>query len=580
MGDEKASRSQYLRRHQALKTERASWDAAWREMSQYIQPRRSRFYTSERNKGTKKNQKVINGTPTLAARALAAGMMAGITSPARQWFRLTTPQDPGRSEFRTVRSWRHTVEEVVMQAFERSNVYKVLPQVYLDLGTPGTGCMHMDDDSKDFFRFYSFPIGSYCLANSAKGEVDTLYRECSMTVMQLVSRFGLAKCSQMVRDMYNRGSYDDWIPVVHIIEPNAKAEYGRAGTKNMAWRSCWMEAGGSAPIGGSSNLDVGALGVEGFLKESGYEEFPVMAPRWSVTGEDVYGSSPGMDAIGDAKALQLLERRKAQVFDKITDPPTSGPATLMKQQVSLLPGAYTGVDGTAQHRLEPVYQIHPEAMAVAEGSIREHEGRINRFYFTDIMLMLASSDSPERTAREVAELHEEKMLQLGPVFGQVEDELLEPMITRAVAILMRSGEIPPVPKELQGQRVSIEYLSIVAQAQKLLSTSGVERIASFAGNLAAVKPDVIDKLNFDKAIDVYGDALGVKPELIRTDEEVAKLRADRAQQQAAAQQQQQMATAVTGAKTLSQTDTGGDNALTRLLQGMPGAASAGAGPVH
>lgn len=568
-------RSQYLRRHSALKTERASWDASWRELSLYIQPRRSRFFTNERNKGTKKNQKIINGAPTLAARALAAGMHAGITSPARQWFRLTT-EDPDLADFRTVRSWRHTTEERLMQAFARSNLYKVLPQVYLDLGTPATATMHMEDDARDIFRFYHFPIGSYCLANSDKLEVDTIYREVSMTVKQLVQRFGKESCSSMVQNLYKNGQLDDWIQVVHLIEPNDKAQHGRSGPENMPWRSVWMEAGGSAPATGTAT-DAVASNFEGFLMVSGYEEFPVMAPRWSVTGEDVYGSGPGMDCIGDAKALQLLERRKAQVFDKITDPPTHGPGGLLKQQVSLLPGGYTAIDAVGGQKLEPVYQIHPQAMAVVEGSIREHENRINRFYFTDIMLMLAQSDSPEKTAREVAELHEEKMLQLGPVFGQVEIELLAPIINRAIAILMRNGELPPLPDEMKGQKVSVEYLSIVAAAQKLLSTSGIERLASFAGNLAAVKPDVIDKVNFDKAMDTYADALGVKPELVRTDDEVAALRADRAKQQQQAAQQQQAMAAAQGAKTLSETDTSGDNALTRMLNTVPGAATAGLG---
>jgi hypothetical protein len=566
-------RQRYLKRHTALKTERASWDSHWRELSDVVQPRRSRFFTTERNRGTKKHQQIINGTPTIAARTLAAGMMAGMTSEARAWFRLTTA-DPELSEVGNVRSWLHVVEERTRHALSRSNLYKCLPLVYLDIGTPGTAAMLMEEDVKDFFRFYVFPIGSYCLSNSEKLEVDTLYRDVSMTVVQLVEKFGRDNCSSMVRNAYDRGSYDDWIPVVHVIEPNKDYKAGMVGHQGKPWKSCWLEAGSSDGLGAPAQ-DI----TSGFLRESGYEEFPVLAPRWSVTGEDVYGSSPGMEALGDCRALQLLEKRKAQVLDKIANPPMRGPTALRNQRISLLPGETTYVDSLSPSQaFAPVYQLESSALVATEGSAREHEQRINRLYFVDVMLMLANSTDSQKTAREVAELHEEKMLQLGPVFGQLKSELLKPLIERAVASLLRAGDLPPPPKELQGQDLNIEYQGMVEAAQKLLATSGIERLTAFVGGMVGVKPEVLDKLNTDQVVDEYASALGVKPELIRSDEEVADIRAARAQQQQAQEQQMQAAQAVQGAKTLSETDTGGDNALTRMLSNTPGVAGSGGVP--
>ncbi|TIN81210.1 portal protein, partial [Mesorhizobium sp.] len=71
----------------------------------------------------------------------------------------------------------------------------------------------------------------------------------------------------------------------------------------------------------------------------------------------------------------------------------------------------------------------------------------------------------------------------------------EPVIDRTYAIMIRNNMLPPPPPDLHGQPLKIEYISILAQAQKAVATGAVERGFAFAGQLAAVKPDVLDKLD-------------------------------------------------------------------------------------
>jgi hypothetical protein len=557
-------RQRYTKRLAALKNERASWIEHWRELGEYISPRRFRYLYADTNKGWKRNHNIINNTATKAARTLSSGMMAGITSPARPWFRLSTP-DPSMAEYGPVRAWLEVVEERLRDAFLKSNVYNGLHSVYEYLGTFGTSVMHVEEDSQDLLRAYVFPIGQFCLGNSSRLQVDTVVREFSMTVGQLVEKFGIDNVSDRVRDQHKSNQTETWVQVVHFVEPNPDAKPGQASPKHMPVRSCWYEATGdeNAP----------------FLREGGFEEFPMMATRWSVTGEDVYGASPGMEALGDVKAMQLFERRKGQAMDKIINPPMRAPMSLQNMRASLLPGDVTYVaENSAGQTFSPAIEINPAAIQVAEASIREHEQRINSAYFADLWLMMANAEQTDMTAREVAERHEEKMLQLGPVMERLEGELLDPLIDRAFGILLRAGQLPKAPKELQGQSLRVEYLSIMAQAQKMLGTASIERLAGFVGNLAAVRPEVMDKVDVDQMVDEYAANLGVKSNLIVADEQVQAMREQRnqaAQQQAA---QQQAMVAAQGAKTLAQADTSGDNALTRLLQGVGGAAGAQAAP--
>jgi hypothetical protein len=558
-------RRDYLRRHTSLLSERNSWDSHWTELADYIRPKKGRFQVSDRNQGAKKGaQTIINGTATRALRILSSGMMAGVTSPARPWFRLTMP-DPELAEIGPVRMWLHRVEEVVREVLARSNVYNCLHQVYSDMAQFGTTVMMVEEDDDDVIRAYVLPVGQYALGTGASGRVDTLYRHFSMTVGQMVEKFGLEACSPLVREAYGRGTVDQWFEVLHVVEANRGHMPGRMGPEGKRFHSCWMEKSGSDECG--------------FLRQSGFDEFPAMAPRWEVSAEDVYGTHcPGMEALGDTKALQLLEKRKAKAADKIVDPPMRAPLSMQNARASLLPGDITYHDAPGAHAVfAPAMEIHPSAIGIFGDAIEKHEHRINGAFYADLWLMMADN-SKSVTATEVNERHEEKMLQLGPVMERLQDELLDPLVDRIFGILLRNGLLPEAPEEIQGEELRVEYLSIMAQAQKMLGTAGVERLASFAGNLAAVNPEVLDKVDFDQVMDEYGSMLGVPPDLLRSDEAVAEIREGRAQKQQQMETAQAAMGAAEGAKTLSQADTGGDNALTRIVNSLGGAAGAAAKP--
>lgn len=549
-----AERKQQLRnRFEALKSERAQWLQEWREIAEHMRPRAFREFRADVNKGDKKHQKIINFTPLKSARTLASGMMSGITSPSRPWFRLTVSGSPQLTEAPTVKGWLSESERVLREDAAKSNIYKALHLVYADLGPFSTSAMLVDEDDEDGARAYVFPVGSYVLACSERGDVDTLFREVSLTVLQLVKKFGLEVCSQKAQQAFKDKKFDERIDVVHALLPNEDVRQGALGPEGKAWLSYWWEATGGEEVG--------------FLRIGGYEERPLMAPRWEVTGEDTYGHGPGFAALGDCKALQLLERRSAQAADKIVNPPMAAPSAAVTGVIDLLPNRVSYVDGLgAGQALRPAVEINPNVVTIFDQKIQRHELRIREAFFADLWLML-SEQTGTMTAREVQERREEKLLQLGTVLEALQDELLDPLIDRLFGIALRRGRIPPPPEELQGHALKVEYVSIMAQAQKLLSVTGIERIATFVGNLAALKPEVLDKLDLDQLVDELADSLGVPPAIIRTDEAVEALRQARAkaqQQQAAAEQGLQAAQA---AKTLSETDVEGTNGLTELLRG-------------
>lgn len=550
-----SKRQKFNRRLGSLRTERQSFIEHWRDLSDFILPRQSRFVVTDRNRGDRRNSKIVDNTATLAVRTLASGMMSGITSPARPWFQLRT-SDPKLNEYAPVKMWLDLVKSRMQEVFLRSNLYTTLPLTYSDLGVFGTNAFMVLEDDEDVIRCYPFPVGSYMVGTSYRGNVDTCYREFQMTVGQLVKQFGLKNCTLSTQNLYEHGNMDAWVDVIHVIEPNEDFDERKPESKYKRFKSCYFEAG-------AQNDDM--------LRESGYDDFPLMAPRWSVTGEDIYGNSPAMDALGDIKALQLEQKRKAQAIDKLVNPPMTAPSSLRNQRASLLPGDVTYIDiAQGQQGFTPAYQINPRINELMM-DIQENQGRIRRAFFEDLFLMIANDSRSNITAREIQERHEEKLLMLGPVLERLNDELLDPLIDRTFNIMLKFGMIPPPPKELQGMDMSVEYISVMAQAMKMVGISSIERTMQFAGQMAQANPQVLDKIDFDQAIDEYSAMLGAPPSLILDDEAVAAIRQKRAQEQQQMQQMAMMQQSAQSAKTLSETEVTDDNALGQMINQMRGA---------
>lgn len=553
----------------AMKSERATFDPVYRDLSGWVKPSRARFLSSDVNRGDRRWSKIIDATGTFAARTLASGMMAGVTSPARPWFRLTI-KDYELAEWGAVRIWLDEVRDMILAMFGGSNLYKTLPTLYSDMGIFATGAMAVFENPDTRMRCFDYPIGSFLIANDASGQVRTFAREYRMTVRQVVEQFGTndrrgrpdwSKFSNTVKTLYDRGDYQAWVDVTHIITPNEYADERRIESKYKPFASCYFE---------TANAD------DRYLEEKGFDEFPIFAPRWEVAGEDVYGTeSPGMIALGDIKSLQLMEKKGLKAIDKQVDPPMVAQPGMRAAKLTMLPGEVSYVQDPDGKGLRKLHDVN---LNLADLGVKQQEARyrIQRAFHEDLFLMLDQLDRKQITATEVLERKQEKLLVLGPVLEQLNSDLLKPLIDRAFAILHRAGVLPPAPQELEGQELDVEYVSIMAQAQKETGLGALDRLTGFVTNFVTQTKDtaILDKVNMDQVVDEYAEMTGVPARVIVSDDEVARVRSARAQQQQAAQAAATAKDAASAAQTLSATDTTSKNALTDLLGASPSGAAA------
>ncbi len=497
----------FRKQYDVMKAQSQTWQGTWKELSKFIAPTRGFFEGDSANSGRKIDHRaLIDSDPMLAVEVLAAGMMSGLTSPSRSWFELNLSDEEIMKQ-NGVRRWLYEVKRRMEEVFSRSNIYNTLHSFYQEISVFGTAAFLLEEDADKVISCRSFTAGEYVLGTDSRGNINSFGREFFMTAEQMVEAFGKENLPLSVVGR-SETQKTDWFKVMHVIMPNPQADESKIDFAHMPYVSAYFTPQGH------------------LLKRGGYQEFPVIAARWEVkNSSDIYGRGPGWKTLGDVKMLQKMQKAKLVALDKNTNPPMMVSANV-QGEVNLLPGGLTRYNGTTDAAIKPAYQVSID-LAALESSIERVKQTIKGQFFADVFLMLSAQNFSHMTATEVAERHQEKMLVLGPVLERLKNELLDPLIERTFNIMFRRGVIPLPPPIVEGEDIKVQYVSMIAQAQKASGMNGIEQGINFVSRLAQGNPEVLDKIDFDAAVEEGLDLLGVPPVLLRDEEDTQRIRAQR-----------------------------------------------------
>ena len=558
------TKNEFKKRWNSLKTEAASWTASWQMLSDYINQKRG-WFASRPNRGQMINHQILlENHATQANKTLASGLLSGMTSPSRPWFKLTL-DDVTMDMAPGARAWLDEVQRRMEKVMNKSNIYSALYNAYEELGQFGTSCFLILEDFDTVIRCRSYTAGEYYLSIDSRWRINGFARYYWMTVEQLVKEFGLESCSPQVQAQWKNGQADNWICISHLIEENTKRTEGVETFDNKKYRSAYWEYGN----------DNGVLAVRG------YDRFPVIATRWeAATTDQIYGFGPGWYALGNVKELQRTRLDKLIAQEKMHNPPMIEDASVLTHS-NIMPGGVTKVTGqTPNTGVRPAYQINPvlESFNLLEAELKSS---IDRDFFVNLFMMLLNVDTGKMTATEVSERQQEKIMMMGPVLYRLQEELLDPVMELIYGIMLDVGMIPPPPEELAGMALRVKYVSILAQAQQALGVEQINRVVGYVGNIVAsigpINPqaaqEAIDTLNIGESVREVSTLEGIPARLVRTREEVVTLNEQRAEAQAQAAQAQQIGaaaqiadTAASATKKLSDAkDQSGSSALDKLM---------------
>lgn len=512
-----------VRQHFAqLKQERLSWEPPWLEAQEYVAPQRGRGLRSssstEVNNGYKDTSRRLSGVASRALGVLASGMQSGLTSKARQWFLLGHP-DPDLNRYQPVREWYGMVQEVLEGLFRRSNIYTAFLHTYNEMAAFGQGALAMFSHPDKVLYCRPHTVGTYYMSCDVHGEIDTFYYTEWLTAPHLVEEYGKENLPDAILSSYNTGRYNDRFEVVHGFLKHPE-RYG-------------IKLGETHTVA-SVHFLASAHNDDRFLRQSGYQTWPIMTPRWDVIDQDAYGWSPTRDVIDDVKMVMAMERDAMKGTAKAANPPWRIPPEMDRRGLDTRPGALNVVSTMGEHAVAPLFTQMPNLQQL-QYKIDAVKQDIKDGYYNSLFLALLSQDNPQMTAREVAERHEEKLLMLGPVLERIHLELLDPAIDRAFAIAWDAGLIPPPPQELDGEPTQVEYVSILSQAQKAVGVNRIEQSVSFLGSVSQIYPEARHLLNVERTVREYSNMIGAPAVIFHTSEDYNKAVQTEQQQQQMAQ---------------------------------------------
>lgn len=553
-----------------LRTWRYSWWAYWSVLAEFFIPRRYKWLVvaNRMNRGAPINNAIIDSTGLLAVNICASGLWTGLTNPARPWFKFAPAFESGPLDA-DAQAWLEETEARVYQTLAGSNFYSTMAQAFQDITVFGTAPVIIYEDAETVIRCYLPCAGEYYLGASPRFAVDTLYREFTLTVAQIVGMFTLENCPAAVRTLWETGgaSLENEFIVAHAIEPNFALSGRGKSSKNkisvvpgrFPYREVYWLRGQKTEK---------PLSVRGFMRK------PFFAARWSTVSNDAYGRSPCMDALGDNKQLQVETFRKGEFINKGVRPPMLANPALKNEPSSILPGMITYVDTQNGGGFKPAFEVDPQWLVALEKDLAGVANRIDRALFVDVFMAISRMQGVQpRNELELTKRDLERLQVLGPFVSLFKEEFAEPAIMNVVDILEQRRQLRPRPQSLQGVPIKIEFVSIMRLAQRSAESVAMKDIFVTAGQLSAAAkaagvPDPIRGMNLDDALMRYAELNGFPLSLFFSKEELQAH--DQARQQAKAQQEVLPTTmaGVSAAKTLADTPVGGGSLLNSLLTGQ------------
>lgn len=515
----------HIERHKSLKGMRAPWDAIWRDLASYVMPRKKTPFDSDANTwGNSPTESdyhdLFDSTAIQANQILANGQLTWMTPPDEPWFVFEPP--PHLRELDVVKHWHQEITHLTREYLANSNFYNEIHEAYLNRSCFGTCALYSEENDRGGITFRSYDVGTFSVAQNFEGQIDTVYREFSLTARQAMQMFGKEALPEKIQEkaLSNNGKEcDTKFKFVHCIFPRSAADrtLGRIDSSNKPIASIYIAEADKQTV-----------------RVGGYDEMPYHVSRYMAWGDDAYGWSPAWMALPDTRQLNFLQEHldalaEIQAFPRILAP------SRMEGEVDLRAAGVTYYDENNPNAVPREWGTNGR-YDIGVDRVERRQKSINDAFHVGLFQMFRQLDKT-MTAREVAERSSEKLNQFSPTFGRINTELLRPALQRAFGVFLRSGGYPAPPQEVlqieNGQPglpvPGVEFNSRIAMAIKALNNVSILRtFDSLVVPLAnAGVENVMDHFRLPKIIRDYARNEAMPPEWIRDEKEVEEIKQQR-----------------------------------------------------
>ena len=503
-----------IKRYETLKEDRILWEPFFRDVRDYIRPRKQNVDSSTHISAERHTNKMFDSSAPEASRLMAMSMQNALVPQSVVWFGLSIPSGHPLSVLNKepdVKRWFHDVTQKMFFAMHESNFYTAIGESFLDFTSFGTiNLLLEEDDSYDGefggLVFTSIPTGQYVFAEDKRGRPDTVFWEYTFTARQAKQMFGQRRLPDKIKKACKEKP-DEKFTFVRVLMP--RDDYRRGSQDVLEKRF--------------ASVDI-ALDARAMVRESGFDELPYVIGRFEKASGELWGRSPADIAMPDIKTLNKIRELELKGLATAVHPPLIAPDQGIIGTFRMTPSAIN-------------YSREPERFKFLrfEGrfdlsSLKANDLKksIRGIFLADQLVL------PEKlnmTAEEVATVREQIQKLLGPTVARFESEVLTPLILRSFGLMSRSGILPPAPPVLaELDEIEVAYVGQLAKNQKIQDVTSIQRWLGVAANMASFSPEVLDNIDVDEALQIIGERMAVPNEIMRSQEEVAQLREQRQQQ--------------------------------------------------
>lgn len=507
------------KRFRQLEGDRGNWETHWEEIAERVLPRQIGF-VGERTNGEKKTQKVFDSRPAIALDRFAAVMDSMLTPRHQKWHNLrTTDEDLNRDH--DVQAWFYQVNNILYSArySPRANFSGQNFERWISTGAFGTGVLYIDFDAQaPSLRYRCVNLRDVYMLENHQGVVDTVFRKFKYTARQAAQRWGEKDLPERVKKaLENPNEQNKKFDFLHCVMPREDYVPGRADARGKPFASLYIALEDRVLV----------------TPEGGFNTFPYSISRYVTAPDEVYGRSPAMMALPDIKMLNEMAKTDIRAVHKLVDPPIllhddgvlgGGAMTVNMRPGGLNPG---GVSRDGRQLIQPFSA--GARVDINEAKMEQRREAIDDAFLVTLFQILV--ETPRMTATEALIRAQEKGMLLGPTMGRQQSEALGPQIEREIDLLMFHRVLPPMPDIMReaGGEYEIVYDSPMSRMQRAEELVGVQRTMELLAPFADRDPTILDVFNKDELARMTAEVSGVPMPIIRSPQEIAQIREQRAQ---------------------------------------------------
>ncbi len=500
-----------IKQYEKLRSVRQKLEHYWTDAYKYTLPHRGLGYFTngelsvEQISATKGTQaKIFDSTCADGAKLLAKSLKSGMVPSSSQWFDLQFETGGTTSVDTESALWLQKSATKLFTMIHSSNFDKEVIEALLDLVISGQFALYVTKEELGGFKFETWMPSTLMFEDTlGTGQIDTIYRKLSLTAQQIVHKFGIKNLPQSLKEAFNNNSTQTF-SVIHTIRPrmkNGKMMKGKKATE-MPFESIYV-------------LEKDKIK----LQESGYHEFPVIIPRWTLIPGTQYALGPVNDVMPDTKSLnKVVEMNMLNAEMNIFGIFIAGPGVVNGNTFRVQPRTVNVVSDI--NRIKDIKS--PGNYAVGNAEIERMQKQIRTGLMTD---ELSPMQKNYASATEVLDRAQIIRQMLGPDYARLQSEFLEPLINRCFGLAYRDGSLGEAPEGVlnAGQFVPV-YKSPLAKVQKQEELRELDQFEITLANKAQINPSVLDLYDDDEALRIRAELLGIPIQLIRSPSQVEQIR--------------------------------------------------------